>query len=130
MTKIRDEALDLIWDKELVNKEFSQDVYSYWTKEKRANNNLVKNMMDADSKSVLPDRARQLGQLQIFTGSASYFESRASKVSKDTYVLLNVIHGFRNRDEHPEDEKIHVGVAVSAIMACIELLACLARELN
>ena len=69
-------------------------------------------------KSVSPSTTAEIG-----------VDSKAKTISKDTYVLLNVIHSFRNRDEHPEDQKMHVGVAVSAVMACIELLDCLAREL-
>lgn len=57
------------------------------------------------------------------------FEPKSKSVSKDTYVLLNAIHQFRNRSEHAEGQLIHAGVAVSALLLCIELLSCLEREL-
>ena len=42
---------------------------------------------------------------------------------------LDAIHQFRNRSEHAEGQSIHAGVAVSALLLCIELLSCLDREL-
>ncbi len=37
-----------------------------------------------------------------------------------------MIHG----DQHPHGQSIRIGVAVAALMACIELLACLEREIG
>ena len=68
--------------------------------------------------------------MQLLTGSTKDFESKAKAVSKDSYVLLNAIHCFRNRNQHGEGQEIHLGVAVAAIMTCLELLACLERELR
>ncbi|HAH46423.1 MAG TPA: hypothetical protein DCM07_16520 [Planctomycetaceae bacterium] len=59
-----------------------------------------------------------------------HFDPKSKSVSKDTYVLLNAIHQFRNRSEHAEGQSIHEGVAVSALLLCIELLSCLERELG
>ena len=87
-------------------------------------------MMKNDSFKVHPDRFQQLRLMQLLTGSTKDFESKAKAVSKDSYVLLNAIHCFRNRNQHGEGQEIHLGVAVAAIMTCLELLACLERELR
>ena len=81
--------------------------------------------------SVPADRANQIALLQILTGShQTYNKPVAAKVSKDSYTLINAIHSFRNRSQHASGQAIHLGVAVSAIMLCVELLACLQRELT
>lgn len=80
---------------------------------------------------VLPeDRLRQVRLLQLLTGSKAGFESRAKRASKDTCVLLNAIHSFRNRSEHSSGQPTHAGVAVAALFICLELLSCLARDLE
>lgn len=67
------------------------------------------------------------------TSSAShqdFTQPKAKFTSKDTYILLNAIHRFRNRSQHASGQVIHLGVAVSAVMLGVELLACLQRELQ
>jgi hypothetical protein len=49
---------------------------------------------------------------------------------KDTYALLNALHGFRNFIEHTGGQVIPLGVAVSALMLSVELLACLNKSLE
>ena len=87
-------------------------------------------MMEGGSIAVPPDRPKQLGLLQVLTGSTMHVDAKAKHVSKDAYVLLNAIHQFRNRSEHADGQVIDVGVAVSALLLCIELLGCLSRELG
>jgi len=113
------------------SKKVPADVIAYWTVEPRKQDNLVKGMMDADTWKVSPeDRLQQVKLLQLLTGSKNGFESRSKRVSKDTYVLINAIHSFRNRNEHSSGQPMHEGVAVAAMVICLELLSCLARDLG
>jgi hypothetical protein len=96
----------------------------------RVNNKVIKDRMNADDWTVSSsDPLEQLKILELLTGSAVNFESKAKFVTKDTYVLINTIHSFRNRIEHPGGEIVNVGVAAAIMLICIELLACLDREL-
>ena len=129
LNDIRDHALKLIWQKEFGDiGDISEEIIKYWTMEPRCGQNQVKKMMNNDNWKIPSDPLRQIIILQLLTGSYPNFESKSKTTSKDTYVLINTIHSFRNRTIHPEGQEIHLGVAVSAIMACIELLACLERE--
>ncbi len=91
--------------------------------------NIIKQMMEKDDWSVPKERYKQLALLQRLTGCAINFNSRARSVSKDTFVILNAIHRFRNRTEHADGQSIHLGVAIAALLLCIELLSCFEREL-
>ncbi len=131
LTRIEDVALEAVWKHEFGSpNKVPKEVISYWTKYPRDSDNLIKPMMDADDWSLPRDRFKQLALLQRLTGSKVNFDSKAKSVSKDTYVLLNAIHQFRNRTEHADGQSIHEGVAVSALLLCIELLSCLKRELE
>lgn len=130
LTSIEERALDLIWQREFgSDKTIHSDIIGYWTKRPRDNDKFVKGMMDESDFVVPSDRGRQIGLLQLLTGSKQNFESKSKNISKDTYTLLNAIHSYRNRNQHGDGQKVHLGVAVAAIMSCIELLACLEREL-
>ena len=129
LTSIEERSLDLIWRRELGDgRVFPRDTVCYWTSGGREGNKLIKKMMDDNSWEVPSDRGRQMGLLQLLTGSVFGFDSRAKATSKDTYVLINAVHCYRNRMEHPEGQGIDIGVAIAAIMTCLELLACLSRE--
>lgn len=132
LTHIEDLALDLIWKRELgENRILQAGVVSYWTQSPRDRNRHVAEMMRTDNWEVPGDRGPQLALLQLLTGSHQDFtQPKAKFASKDTYVLLNAIHSFRNRSQHASGQAIHLGVAVSAIMLCVELLGCLQRELS
>ena len=132
LTSIEEVTLNLIWEHESgAAKTIPAEVIAYWTAAPRNQDNLVKGMMEADDWRILPeDRLRQVRLLQLLTGSKAGFESRAKRVSKDTYVLLNAIHSFRNRSEHSSGQPTHQGVAVAALFICLELLSCLARDLE
>ncbi|SPD72607.1 hypothetical protein PITCH_A140087 [uncultured Desulfobacterium sp.] len=87
-------------------------------------------MMDENSWVIPLERGPQLGLLQLLTGSMFGFESKAKVTSKDSYALINAIHCYRNRTEHSDGQGIHLGIAVAAIITCVELLACLDREMK
>ena len=131
LTRIEELALDIIWQHEFgTDGTVPKPVIGYWTQSPRDGDNIIEPMMRADDWSLPRDRFKQLALLQRLTGSKMHFDPKSKSVSKDTYVLLNAIHQFRNRSEHAEGQPIHEGVAVSALLLCIELLSCLERELG
>ncbi|WP_278471768.1 AAA-like domain-containing protein [Gimesia maris] len=131
LTSIEEVALDAVWQHELGSTGIvPAAVIAYWTQSPRDGDNIVKPMMEADDWRLPRDRYKQLAILQRLTGNKMHFDPQSKSVSKDTYVLLNAIHQFRNRSEHAEGQAIHEGVAVSALLMCIELLSCLERELT
>jgi hypothetical protein len=129
LTSLEERALDLIWQRELgTDRVIPSEVIAYWTTSPRDRNKFIKEMMYGNSWVVPSDRGPQVGLLQLLTGSVYGFESKAKVTSKDTYALVNAIHSFRNRTEHAAGQGIQFGVAVAAIMTCLELLACMERE--
>ncbi len=131
LTGIRDCALKLVWQRELgTDMSLPKDVIIYWTSPPRSSQSLVKSMMDTNRWDLPIIPLHQIRMLQLLTGSHLDFESKSKVISKNTYVLIDAIHTFRNRGQHPEGQSIHLGVAVAAIMTCLELLACLERELG
>lgn len=130
LTSIEEEALDFIWKYEFDGGMVPKSVIAYWTTDARTKDNIISDLMAKDDWRTPKDRFKQLALLQRLTGSKADFEPKAAHVSKDTYVLLNAIHQFRNRSEHADGQPIHEGVAVSALLLCIELLSCLAREIG
>ena len=72
-----------------------------------------------------PDRIKQLNLLQILTGCRQGFSPKGRFATKDMYALVNVIHCFRNRNQHADGQPIGVGVAVVGLLSCLELLGCL-----
>lgn len=131
LTQIEDLALDLIWDRECGgSRQLPNEVVKYWTLHPRTKDNIVADKMNSNDWSIPTSRGRQVGLLQLLTGSKIDFDCKAKHVSKDAYVLINAIHSFRNRNEHTEGQPIQVGVAVAAMITCVELLSCLARELG
>jgi hypothetical protein len=129
LTSIEEQALDLIWEQEFgPSKQVPANVVAYWTLPPRDQDKFVARMMTTNSWGVPPSRWDQVRLLQLLTGSNNDFDSKAKHVSKDTYVLVNAIHSFRNRNQHADGQLMHEGVAVAAMMTCVELLGCLARE--
>jgi len=128
LTSIEERALDLIWQREFgKSKTIPQEILDYWYQVDPFGR-IVQRLKEQERATVPDDRGLQCGILQLLTGGRMKFESRAISATKDTYVLINAIHSFRNRDQHPGNLTMHVGVAVAAIMSCLELLACLDRE--
>jgi hypothetical protein len=131
LTGIRDCALQLIWQREFGPERCApRELIAYWTLPPRSQHKLVQPMMNSNCWDVSSDPLDQIRMLSLLTGSYRDFESKAKAVSKDSYVLIDAIHNFRNRVQHPDGQSLHVGVAVAAIMTCLELLACLERELR
>jgi hypothetical protein len=129
LTSIEERALDVVWTRECDSgKKIPVQTVGYWTEPARNGHRLVSDMMRVGDFEIPSDRWKQLGVLQLLTGSYSGFDSRARCTTKDTYVLLNAIHSLRNRSQHADGQEIHVGVAAAALMLCVELLACLSRE--
>lgn len=131
LNSIEDLALELVWNHEFGNgQSITPDVQAYWTQPPRDQDFIIQEMMRANNWRRPLKPFDQLKLLQRLTGCTEAFDSRAKRVSKDCYVLLNAIHAFRNRTVHPEGQPIHEGVAVAAVLLCIELLSCLERELG
>ncbi len=133
LTGIRDRVLELIWAAELGDdRRIPQEIIDYWSVDsKRMDERVLLQMRDAADWTISrSDSAAQLRILQLLTGSAQGFESRATVANKDMYVLLNAIHGYRNRNQHADGEDIHLGVAVSALMTGIELAVLLAESFD
>lgn len=128
---IEDAALEIIWKHEFgAGNAIPAHVVSYWTQYPRDKDFIIKEMMASNRWQKPTKPFDQLKILQRLTGCTEAFDSKAKYISKDCYVLLNAIHAFRNRTVHPEGQAIHEGVAVSALLLCIELLSCLERELG
>ena len=129
LTSIEERALDLIWKSEFgQSKIISPEIIGYWNKANPGDKILQRLNLQIGS-TVPLDRTLQCGLLQLLTGSKLGFDSKAQHISKDTYVLVNAIHSFRNRGQHADGQSMHLGVAVAAVIICVELLACLDREL-
>jgi hypothetical protein len=131
LNNIRDCALKLIWQREFGPAMCTpQAIVSYWAEPPRNGHKLIETMVQSNCWNVPTDPLDQIRLLGLLTGSHRQFDNRAKTASKDSYVLIDAIHNFRNRGQHPDGQAIHLGVAVAAIMACLELLACLERELG
>lgn len=123
-------ALNLILDHEFgASRQVPRDLLEYWKDNGCHQDKPVMVLAGRPNHGIPPDPYLQCGILQLLTGSRQGLESKAKSISKDTYALVNAIHSFRNRNVHPEGQSMHVGVAVAAMMTCLELLDCLAREL-
>jgi hypothetical protein len=130
LTRIEELSLDVVWMFEAEKGSLPNDVVSAWTKSPGERDRTVKDKMDNNDWRIPTDRLQQVLILERLTGSRKDFTPLAKKISKDTYVLLNAIHSFRNRTEHADRQQMHVGVAASVLLLCIELLNCLSRELG
>ncbi|MBI5847195.1 MAG: hypothetical protein HZB31_04475 [Nitrospirae bacterium] len=129
LTSIEERALDLIWQREFGStKTIPQNLIDFWAYA-APSDKTAQRLKEQAVTSVPPDRWLQCGILQLLTGSKQGVDYRAQHVTKDTYVLINALHSFRNRNQHSEGQDMHVGVAVAAITTCLELLSCLEREL-
>ena len=128
LSQIEDRALDVIWEYEFGSSaQLPGELVSYWTERPRSTDNIVKEFPGTGEWRIPGDRYMQVAILQRLTGSKAGFEARSRAVSKEVYVLIHAIHSFRNLNQHSGGQRMHEGVAVTAIMACVELLACLSR---
>ena len=139
LSQIEDLAFNLIWRYECnSDSELPISVITDWSGiPKSQHNRIVLEMMEADEAGrpspwrVPADRTKQLALLQFITGShQTYSRSLSKNFRKDTYAILNAIHGFRNLIEHTGGQVIPVGVAVSTLMLSVELLSCISNGLQ
>lgn len=124
MRGIVDRALDLIWDAELGP---ARTIPAVWFTEWQHNGE-----RGAESywdNKFPTKRGHQIRLLQLMTGTQNS-APKASKVSKNCWVLASAAQGFGDFGQHIDRIEIHVGVAVSAVSVCLELAACLDRELE
>lgn len=132
LTGIRDRVLELIWDAELgSDRSIPHDIVAYWTADpKRMDDRLLLQMRDTNGWTIPRSEpaASQIRLLQLLTGSIQGYEARARIANRDMYALLNALQGYRNRNQHTDGEEINLGVAVSALMTAIELVAILATK--
>ena len=124
MRGIVDKALDLIWDAELgTDRIIPEAWFSDW---QNANENGPEKYW---ANKFPPKRGHQIRLLQLLTGTQNS-GAKARKISKSTYALVNAAHGFGDFGQHMDGADIPVGVAVSAVMTCLELASCLCSELR
>jgi hypothetical protein len=127
LTHIQERALDLILRRELGDERILRhellDTW-HWCD---SSNPLLDGLKKYAGRKVPSDRLVQRNLLQLLTGSQQKIERQAIFATKDMYALVSAIHTFRNRSQHGDGESMDVGVAVAALMLCLELLACIDR---
>jgi hypothetical protein len=135
LTDIEGKALDLALEHELgTDRHVPPELVEYWKDANHHELKVVSHLAGQIRRGEHPivsrtDRALQCGLLQLLTGSKERLERKTKSISKDTFVLINAIHGLRNRKEHADEQPVSIDVAVSTMMLCLALLDCLAREL-
>ncbi len=123
MRGIVDKVLDLIWDYELgTDKKIPLEWFTEWQY------NGEKGPESYWDKKFPTRRGHQIRLLQLMTGTQDS-APKAKRISKNTCVLASAAHGFGDFGQHIDGAKVPVGVAVSAVNVCIELAACLEKEL-
>ena len=124
MRGIVDRALDLIWDAELgPDRTTPAAWFSEWQ------HNGERGAESYWDNKFPTKRGHQIRLLQLMTGTQNS-APKASRVSKNCWVLASAAQGFGDFGQHIDGIEIHVGVAVSAVSVCLELAACLDRELG
>lgn len=119
---IVDRALDLIWEAELgSDHKIPENYFSDW------HYNGEKGAENYWDKKFPSKRGHQIRLLQLLTGTDKS-AAKATRVSKNTYALASAAHGFGDFGQHI-DSPVSLGVAVAAVTICLELAACLDREL-
>ncbi len=128
---ISDHALDLIWHAEFgSSRKIPSDLFAYWEKTLPEQRAMRLRDQFPDEKVPAGNRGYQCQLLQLLVGAAPRLERRAKRVSKSTYVLVNSVHTFGDLGQHLEGRDVHQGAAIAAVMSCLELAACLDRELG
>lgn len=123
MRGIIDRALDLIWEAELGSE---RTIPAEWFVEWQHNGE--KGAENRWNNQFPTKRGHQLRLLQLMTGTLNS-SSKTKKISKNTWAVANAAHGFGDFGQHIEGAQVPVGVAVSAVYVCLELAACLEKEL-
>lgn len=124
MRGIMERTLSIIWDAEFgQNRNIPTDWFSDWQ---------YNGERGAEShwNNQFPTKlGHQIRLLQLITGTQNS-SPKAKYISKQIYTLANAMQGFGDFGQHPQGEKIDVGFAVAAVNICLELAACLERELK
>lgn len=119
-----DKALDLIWDSEVgPDRNIPADWFTYWKY------NGEKGPEGYWNNKFPVKRGHQIRLLKLMTGTQNC-SPKAKVVSKNTWALASAAQGFGDFGQHIDGIDIPIGVAVSAVSVCIELAACLDRELG
>lgn len=123
MRGVVDKVLDLIWDSELgPDRIIPLEWFTKWQHNSERG-------AESYWESKFPTRrGHQIRLLQLLTGTQNS-PPKARRVSKGTWALVNAAHGFGDFGQHIDGVEIHAGVAISAVNICLELAACLEREL-
>lgn len=123
MRGIVDRALDLVWDAELgPERAIPENWFTDWQ------HNGERGPESYWNNQFPMKRGHQIRLLQLMTGTQNS-TPKTNRISKNTWVLASAAHGFGDFGQHIDGTEIHVGVAVSAVIVCLELAACLNREL-
>lgn len=123
MRGIVDRVLDLIWDAELgPDRAIPPEWFTEWKY------NGEKGAESYWNNQFPKKRGHQIRLLQLMTGTQES-TPRAKKVSKNTWALASSAHGFGDFGQHIDGIEVPVGAAMSAVSVCIELAACLEKEL-
>ena len=114
------QAFELIWKAELLNMCIPSAWLTAW------NNNGERGIEKWGTS--FPQGFHQVRLLQLMTGTEKS-DPCAAYVTKETYLLINSVHAAGDFGQHLRGEKIDPGFAYSVLLQCLELAACLEREL-
>lgn len=117
---IVNQAFELIWKAEVPNKLIPSQWMAIW---KQNNERRVD-----EWETTFPQGVHRVRLLNLITGTDRSVPC-ARHVTKETYVLMNAIHGFGDFGQHLEGNRVDLGTAYAVLNLCIELAACLNREL-
>ncbi len=117
---IVNQSFDLIWKAELPEKRIPSQWMAIW---KRNEERRVE-----EWEMTFPQGVHRVRLLNLMTGTDRSVPC-AKRVTKETYVLMNAIHGFGDFGQHQEGARIDPGTAYAVLHLCVELAAALHREL-
>ncbi|MFM9869419.1 P-loop domain-containing protein [Achromobacter xylosoxidans] len=117
---IVNQAFELIWRGEVPDKRIPSEWMTVWKHngERRVD----------EWETTFPQGVHRVRLLNLMTGTDKSVPC-AKYVTKETYVLMNAVHGFGDFGQHQEGASIDPGTAYSALHLCVELAATLTREL-
>jgi hypothetical protein len=127
MRGITEVALNLVWKVELDD---VNQVPKHWIDEWSNARGLNERNLPDWKKQFPRATGQQIRLLQLATGDDSRVNSRAKYISRSTFLLLRSTFEFGNFGQHIGSDKIDAGIAIAAIMNCLELAANLNREIN
>jgi len=120
---IVDKALELIWNAELgTDKIIPKEWFVEWQYNGESGLDKWNNQFPVNI------RGNQIRLLHLLTGTQKS-KAKAKKISANTWALASSAHDFAVLGQHNEEIDIQIMVAVSAVNVCLELAACLEKEL-